>query len=155
MPSRVISDDRRLLDEAACGGAGITRLTDFTQAHYLVSGLLVPVLADWESIEAPMIFAAYPPSRRRSRLVRVFVDFLVEAFVHLGNDLALFPHHGSTSRTTPAWFGRTRGCQSAYVAHTRHAAVPPIRYRQLMCNVPLERGYQMVRDYAKNITQKL
>ena len=27
--------------------------------------------------------------------------------------------------------------------------------RQLMCNFPLERGYQMVRDYAKNIIQKL
>ncbi len=26
---------------------------------------------------------------------------------------------------------------------------------QLMCNFPLERGYQMVRDYAKNIIQKL
>jgi hypothetical protein len=24
-----------------------------------------------------------------------------------------------------------------------------------MCNFPLERGYQMVRDYAKNIIQKL
>ncbi len=27
--------------------------------------------------------------------------------------------------------------------------------RQLMCNFPLERGYQMVRDYAKHIIQKL
>jgi alkanesulfonate monooxygenase SsuD/methylene tetrahydromethanopterin reductase-like flavin-dependent oxidoreductase (luciferase family) len=27
--------------------------------------------------------------------------------------------------------------------------------RQLMCNFPLERGYQMVRDYARNIIQKL
>jgi alkanesulfonate monooxygenase SsuD/methylene tetrahydromethanopterin reductase-like flavin-dependent oxidoreductase (luciferase family) len=27
--------------------------------------------------------------------------------------------------------------------------------RQLMCNFPLERGYQMVRDYAKNIIEKL
>ena len=27
--------------------------------------------------------------------------------------------------------------------------------RQLMCNFPLERGYQMVRDYAKNIIQRL
>lgn len=27
--------------------------------------------------------------------------------------------------------------------------------RQLMCNFPLERGYQMVRDYAQNIIQKL
>jgi 5,10-methylenetetrahydromethanopterin reductase len=27
--------------------------------------------------------------------------------------------------------------------------------RQLMCNFPLERGYQMVRDYAKNIIHKL
>ena len=27
--------------------------------------------------------------------------------------------------------------------------------RQLMCNFPLERGYQMVRDYSKNIIQKL
>jgi len=27
--------------------------------------------------------------------------------------------------------------------------------RQVMCNFPLERGYQMVRDYSKNIIQKL
>jgi hypothetical protein len=28
------------------------------------------------------------------------------------------------------------------------------RVRQLMCNFPLERGYQMVRDYASNIISR-
>ena len=70
--TRVFSDDRIWLDAAACAGAGVVRLTDVSLIRYLSSALLVPVLTDWECLEAPTIFAAYPPAQRRSRLVRVF-----------------------------------------------------------------------------------
>ena len=44
--SRLFSDDRPWLDEAACAGAGVIRLADLTLGRYLSSGLLVPVLSN-------------------------------------------------------------------------------------------------------------
>jgi DNA-binding transcriptional LysR family regulator len=47
--SSLLSDDRPWLDEAACAGAGVIRAADLTVNRYLSSGLLVPVLTDWEA----------------------------------------------------------------------------------------------------------
>jgi DNA-binding transcriptional LysR family regulator len=109
--TRLLSDDRSWLDAAALAGAGVIRLNDLTAGPYLSSGLLVPVLTDWEALEAPAIFAAYHPRQRRSRLVRVFVDFLVELFAELqaGQSAVRLP-----GATTPEWFGRVHGRQSSY-----------------------------------------
>lgn len=122
MKTRLFSDDRTWLAEAACAGAGVIRLADFSLIHYLSSGLLVPVLTDWEALEAPTIFAAYTLSQRRSKLVRVFLDFLVEIFAELERERTPPPISAMPRVPKPDWFGRTRGRHSAYVARRQKAA---------------------------------
>jgi LysR family transcriptional regulator for bpeEF and oprC len=119
--SRLLSDDRPWLDEAACAGAGVMRLADLTATRSLASGRLVPVLTDWEAAEAPTIYALYRRNQRQSKLVRAFLDFLTEVFVELESERT-----GVGSRVTrvpkPDWFGRTHGRQSAYVKRPRKPA---------------------------------
>lgn len=117
--SRLLSDDRPWLDEAARAGAGVIRLADITLSRYLSSGLLVPVLTDWEALEAPTIFAAYRRSQRQSKLVRVFLDFLVEVFGELENERSPVSSGRIARVPKPEWFGRARGRQSGYVVRRR------------------------------------
>jgi DNA-binding transcriptional LysR family regulator len=117
--SRLLSDDRPWLDEAARAGAGVIRLADITLSRYLSSGLLVPVLADWEALEAPTIFAAYRRSQRQSKLVRVFLDFLVEVFGELENERSPVSSGTIARVAKPEWFGRARGRQSSYPVRRR------------------------------------
>jgi DNA-binding transcriptional LysR family regulator len=120
--SRLLSNDRPWLDEAACAGAGVIRLADITLSRYLSSGLLVPVLTDWEALEAPAIFAAYRRSQRQSKLVRAFLDFLVEVFAELEIERSLTLPNGVARVPKPEWFGRAHGRQSAYAARRRKPA---------------------------------
>jgi LysR family transcriptional regulator, regulator for bpeEF and oprC len=118
--TRLLSDDRSWLDAAACAGAGVMRLNDLTAGRLLSSGALVPALTDWEAIEAPTIFVAYHPRERKSRLVRVFVDFLIELFAELENERAAAALPGVAQ---PEWFSRARGRQSSYAKRgTRRSA---------------------------------
>jgi len=120
---RLLSDDRDDIDAAACAGAGVIRVADLTAIPYLSSGLLVPVLSDWEAVDAPMIFATYRRSERHSELVRVFVDFLVEVFADL--EAARPPGPAGIRRRTPKpdWWSRARGRHSAYVARRKKPAL--------------------------------
>ena len=120
--SRLISDDRTWLDEAACAGAGVIRFADLTLIRYLSSGLLVPVLTDWEALEAPTIFAAYRRSHRNSKLVRVFVDFLVEAIAELESARTPAPTSAIPRVPKPEWVGRAHGRLSAYVTRRQRSA---------------------------------
>ena len=114
--SRIFSDERNWLYEAACAGCGVIRVADLTLLDHLKSGSLVPVLTDWQSLESPTIFAAYAPSMRRSRLVRAFVDFLGEIFDELQGERAPDSHNGIRRTPMPEWFGQAHGRLSAYVA---------------------------------------
>ena len=120
--SHLLSDDRPWLDEAACAGAGVIRLADLTVGRHLSAGLLVPVLTDWEALEAPTIFAAYRPGQRQSKLVRVFLDFVVEVFAELQNERSQASSGNIPGVPKPEWFGRARGRQSGYVARRRKEA---------------------------------
>ncbi len=120
--SRLLSDDRPWLDEAARAGAGVIRLADITLSRYLSSGLLVPVLTDWEALEAPTIFAAYRRSQRQSKLVRVFLDFLVEVFGELENERSPVSSARIAGVAKPEWFGRARGRQSSYAVRRRKSS---------------------------------
>ena len=120
--SHLLSDHRSWIDEAACAGAGVIRLPDLTLSRYLSSGLLVPALIDWEGLEAPTIFAAYRRAQRQSKLVRVFLDFLVEVFAELANERPMATGRGIPRVPKPEWFGRAHGRQSAYGVHRRKAA---------------------------------
>ncbi|MGB7541882.1 MAG: LysR family transcriptional regulator [Burkholderiales bacterium] len=119
---RLLSDDRDEIDAAACAGAGVIRVADLTAVPYLSSGLLVPVLTDWEAADAPMIFATYRRTERHSKLVRVFVDFLVEVFAELEAGRMPEMPDGTLRAPKPDWWSRARGRHSAYVARGRKPA---------------------------------
>jgi DNA-binding transcriptional LysR family regulator len=119
---RLISYDRAWLDEAACAGAGVVRFADLTLIRYLSSGLLVPVLTDWEALEAPQIYAAYPPRQRQSKLVRVFLDFLLEVFAEIEAERPPeWAGHG-LRQPKPKWWGRAQGRRSEYASRKPKAA---------------------------------
>lgn len=118
---RLVSDERLWLEEAACAGAGVIRVPDLTVGRYLATGLLVPVLTDWMALEAPMIYAAYPPRHRQSRLVRVFLDFLVKVFGELESTRTPAPAGDIPRMRKPQWVGRAHGRQSAYTARSKRS----------------------------------
>jgi DNA-binding transcriptional LysR family regulator len=120
--SRLFSDDRAWLEEAACAGVGVVRMTDISINRYLSSGLLVPVLTDWEVLEAPTIYAAYRRRQRNSKLVRAFLDFLIEVFTEIENERVLAPSRAVHRAPKPAWWDRAHGRQSAYVAREKKPA---------------------------------
>ena len=58
-------------------GVGIAMLPDFIAAAELVSGAVVPILADWSPPQA-WLHLLSPPSRLRPARVRALSDYLVE-----------------------------------------------------------------------------
>ena len=114
----MFSDDGGMLHQAACGNAGVIRLTDFALRPYLSSRLLVRVLEDWKALEAPMLFAAYLKRQRQSKLLRAFIAFLQEIFASPGQQGQTLQAVFSPMQP-PGWFGHTQGRQSAYVARRR------------------------------------
>jgi DNA-binding transcriptional LysR family regulator len=119
--TRMVCEDLSWMSEAAAAGAGVLRILDLTLGRYLSSGRLVPALADWEALEAPLIFAAYPRIQRQSKLVRAFVDFLVEVFAELEAERPPAPGQVIPRVPKPDWFG-THGRQSAYGSRGRKRA---------------------------------
>lgn len=115
----LVSYERHWLEEAACAGAGVVRIGDLTIGRYLSSRLLVPVLTDWEALEAPIIFAAYRPHQRHSKLLRVFLDFLREVCNELENERLPMLKVAAPQSPKPEWYGRAQGRHSAYVARAR------------------------------------
>lgn len=117
--SRLLSGDRSWLDAAAIAGAGVIRLTDLTAGPFLSSGLLVPALTDWESVEAPTIYALFRKNQRQSKLVHAFVDFLIEVFAELEQERTPTPTKAVQRVRQPDWFGRALVRQSTYVPRKR------------------------------------
>jgi len=64
---------------AGLAGLGILQTTPFMVREHLASGALVQLLPEWRSDPSP-IYAVYPPNRRLSAKVRVFVDWIAELF---------------------------------------------------------------------------
>jgi DNA-binding transcriptional LysR family regulator len=118
--TRFFADDRTWLAEAAAAGAGVVRIADLSLIGYLRSGALVPVLTDWTALEAPTIFAAYPLGQRRSKVLRAFLDFLIEVFAELDAARATPPEAVVARVPKPAWFGRAHGRHSAYTGRPAH-----------------------------------
>jgi len=118
--SRMVGDDLAWLGEAAAAGAGVLRVIDITLPGYFSSGRLVPALADWEALESPLVFAAYPRIQRRSRLVRVFLDFLVQVFTEMEAERPAVLGAPIARVNKPEWFGRTHGRQSAFELQRRN-----------------------------------
>ena len=121
--SRLLVEHRAWIDEAVCASAGVVRVPDLTVGRYLSSGLLVPALTDWEALESPTIYAVYRRPQRRSKLVRVFLDFLIEVFTNLEGERPLAPGSNIRHMSKPEWFGRAHGRTSAYVPRKRKSAL--------------------------------
>jgi len=113
--SRLLSDDRNWIEEAAAAGAGVVRVADLTASRFLADGQLVPVLTDWELAEAPTIYAAYPRHQRQSKL-GAFLEFAAGVFAELERERRPATPGAVARVAKPEWFGRIRGRQSAYVA---------------------------------------
>lgn len=116
----LVSDDFAWRAAAACAGAGVMRPADFGLLPYLSADLLVPVLTEWEALEAPTVFAAHPRHQRQSRLVRVFIDFLLQIFAELDSERASMVRSAIPRVPKPARFGRAQGRQSAFDARVRN-----------------------------------
>lgn len=73
------SNNGNTLSAAAAKGLGVVLSPTFIVAEEIRSGMLVPVLEDFE-IEPLGIHAIYPPNRHLSAKVRAFIDFLTARF---------------------------------------------------------------------------
>jgi LysR family transcriptional regulator, regulator for bpeEF and oprC len=67
---------------AALAGLGIIHTFAYMVRAHVQRGELVPMLADWAPPAYPFS-VAYPPNRRQSQRVRVFIDWLAEEFAEL------------------------------------------------------------------------
>jgi len=79
MHSDVMVSDSSAQLAAALAGLGLIHTLEFMLRSAVESGALVPVLTRWRR-EPMEIYAAYPPSRRYSTKVRVFVDWAATLF---------------------------------------------------------------------------
>lgn len=70
-------DDGNAYLEAGLTGLGILWLPTYMAQPYLARGELVPLFVDWRLDPMPM-FVAFPPNRRVSAKLRVFIDWVVE-----------------------------------------------------------------------------
>lgn len=79
---RVAVNDSSAYLAAALAGHGIAQLPSYAVDQHVCDGTLVRVLEDWLPGPLP-VHAVYPPNRRLSAKVRVFVDWMAEVFARL------------------------------------------------------------------------
>ena len=77
--SDVLVSDSSAQLATALAGMGLVHTLDFMVRPAIEQGTLVPILARWRP-EPTQVYAAYPPSRRFSTKVRVFVDWAATLF---------------------------------------------------------------------------
>jgi len=73
---------------AAVSGAGFVRTLDFTVEAQIASGLLRPVLEDWNEGAWWPVSVVYPQHRQPTAKVRAFIDFVAGLFPQAGNGSA-------------------------------------------------------------------
>ncbi|HUL64004.1 MAG TPA: LysR family transcriptional regulator [Burkholderiaceae bacterium] len=116
---RMVCDDMDWMIEAAVRGAGVVRLIDLKTWPFLHQGLLDPVLAEWEGLEAPPIHVLYRRGARPSVRVRAFVEFVNELCADLQAQPLGSGSKGFAPVPMPRWF------RSNWVGSlTRRAARP-------------------------------
>lgn len=65
---------------AAISGAGFVRSLDFTVEAHIATGLLVPVLEDWNDGAWWPVSVVYPQHRQPTAKIRAFIDFVAGLF---------------------------------------------------------------------------
>lgn len=74
-------DDGNAYLEAGLAALGILWLPVYMAKAHVARGELVPLFDDWRLDPMPM-FVAFPPNRRVSAKLRVFIDWVVELMAH-------------------------------------------------------------------------
>jgi DNA-binding transcriptional LysR family regulator len=69
---------------AAVSGAGFVRALDFTVEAQVASGLLQPVLEDWNEGAWWPVSVVYPQHRQPTAKIRAFIDFCGGLFPQIG-----------------------------------------------------------------------
>jgi DNA-binding transcriptional LysR family regulator len=105
------SNHRDSLAELALSGQGVMRVARATEQINLASGRLVPVLLDWDLMDAPPLAFYFRPEQRRLSRLRVFVDFVTAFF---GDMVQMTSAGGGPSvEGRPPWhFGSARRASS-------------------------------------------
>lgn len=80
---------------AAIAGAGFVRTLDFTAEAQIASGLLQPVLEDWNDDAWWPVSVVYPQHRQPTAKIRAFIDFVSGLFPQL-------PSYAAASEQTAA-----------------------------------------------------
>jgi LysR family transcriptional regulator for bpeEF and oprC len=80
---KAVCDEQGWLIADALAGGGVIRVIDLTVRQHIERGELVPVLMDWEAMEAPPIYVIYRSAQRRNPRVRAFVGFARDLFADL------------------------------------------------------------------------
>lgn len=99
---------------AAVSGAGFVRSLDFTVEAQIASGLLQPVLEDWNDGAYWPVSVVYPQHRQPTAKIRAFIDFVA----------GLFPQMDSPARAAPAQ--SAPGTSSSRTESRARAATQPI-----------------------------
>lgn len=76
------TNDGEIAVQWALDGRGILMRAEWDVIRYLHSGRLVRILPEYRALDAD-IYAVYPKRHQLSARIRVFVDYLVEAFEYL------------------------------------------------------------------------
>jgi LysR family transcriptional regulator for bpeEF and oprC len=86
---------------AAVSGAGFVRTLDFTAEAQIASGLLQPVLEDWNDGAWWPVSVVYPQHRQPTAKIRAFIDFVSGLFPQIAPDRAP-ALHSANGDATPA-----------------------------------------------------
>lgn len=70
---------RDVLLRLALEGQGVMRKLDWANRENIDTGALVPVLEEWECVDAPQVVMSYRPSARRTARVKLAISFIEEA----------------------------------------------------------------------------
>lgn len=89
--ARLAFSDPESAVAAAVSGAGFVRSLDFTTEAQIASGLLKPVLEDWNEGAYWPVSVVYPQHRQPTAKIRAFIDFVA----------GLFPQSAPAALTAP------------------------------------------------------
>lgn len=107
----LVAERRDIVLDAVLTGEGISRFADLSVQTLLSTGALVPVLLDWEAIDAPPVQLLYRPVHRSSPALRPVLGWLEGCIKQLeaGRQAPL----GNPPLRRPAWYRRTFGRASS------------------------------------------
>ena len=83
--ARLAFSDPESAVAAAVSGAGFVRSLDFTVEAQIASGLLQPVLEDWNDGAYWPVSVVYPQHRQPTAKIRAFIDFVTGLFPQAGS----------------------------------------------------------------------